>query len=117
MPRVLIVEDNEMNRDMLTRRLQRKGFEVDCAVDGQEGVDKALAEGDAAPDLVLLDMDLPVLDGLGRSLSLDTIVCPWWPKFIICPEFCIEDGLITCLPLIIRGCYFYENGDLLRWPN
>jgi CheY-like chemotaxis protein len=63
MPRLLLVEDNEMNRDMLTRRLQRKGYEVDTAVDGQEGVDKAMLEGESAPSLVLLDMDLPVLDG------------------------------------------------------
>jgi CheY-like chemotaxis protein len=63
MPRLLLVEDNEMNRDMLTRRLQRKGFDIDVAVDGQEGVDKAMVEGDGAPDLVLLDMDLPVIDG------------------------------------------------------
>lgn len=60
---MLLVEDNEMNRDMLTRRLQRKGFEIDVAVDGQEGVDKAMVEGEGAPDLILLDMDLPVIDG------------------------------------------------------
>ena len=60
MPKILLVEDNEMNRDMLSRRLRRKGFEVVMAVDGQEGVDKALAE---LPDLVLMDMSLPVLDG------------------------------------------------------
>jgi two-component system, cell cycle response regulator DivK len=59
-PKILLVEDNEMNRDMLSRRLRRKGFEVVMAVDGQEGVDKALAE---LPDLVLMDMSLPVLDG------------------------------------------------------
>jgi CheY-like chemotaxis protein len=60
MPKILLVEDNEMNRDMLSRRLQRKGFEVLIAVDGAEGV--ALA-GSAAPDLILMDMDLPVIDG------------------------------------------------------
>ena len=60
MPRILLVEDNEMNRDMLSRRLERKGFEVVLAVDGLGGVEMAAAH---APDLVLMDMSLPVLDG------------------------------------------------------
>lgn len=60
MPKILLVEDNEMNRDMLSRRLLKRGFEVVIAVDGGEGV--ALAQS-AAPDLILMDMSLPVLDG------------------------------------------------------
>jgi CheY-like chemotaxis protein len=60
MPKILLVEDNEMNRDMLSRRLQRKGYEVVIAVDGGEGVAKARVE---KPDLILMDMSLPVLDG------------------------------------------------------
>jgi len=60
MPKILLVEDNEMNRDMLSRRLLRKGYEVVLAVDGQGGVEMAQSE---APDLVLMDMSLPVLDG------------------------------------------------------
>jgi two-component system, cell cycle response regulator DivK len=60
MPRLLYVEDNEMNRDMLSRRLQRRGFEVLIAVDGEQGVAMAAAE---KPDLILMDMSLPVLDG------------------------------------------------------
>lgn len=60
MTKILLVEDNEMNRDMLSRRLERKGFEVVIAVDGETGVQLA---GTAAPDLVLMDMSLPVLDG------------------------------------------------------
>jgi CheY-like chemotaxis protein len=60
MPRLLYVEDNEMNRDMLSRRLQRRGFEVLIAEDGEEGVTLAAAE---RPDLILMDMSLPVLDG------------------------------------------------------
>jgi CheY-like chemotaxis protein len=60
MPRVLYVEDNEMNRDMLSRRLQRRGFEVLIAEDGEQGVILAAAE---KPDLILMDMSLPVLDG------------------------------------------------------
>ena len=60
MPKILLVEDNEMNRDMLSRRLARKGYEVVLAVDGQSGVAMARTH---APDLVLMDMSLPVLDG------------------------------------------------------
>ena len=60
MTKVLIVEDNEMNRDMLTRRLQRRGFEVVAAIDGSEGV--AIAQS-GSPDIVLLDMSLPIMDG------------------------------------------------------
>jgi two-component system cell cycle response regulator DivK len=58
--KILLVEDNEMNRDMLSRRLKKKGYEVTIAVDGQQGVDLASAE---IPDLILLDMSLPVIDG------------------------------------------------------
>jgi CheY-like chemotaxis protein len=60
MTKVLLVEDNEMNRDMLSRRLTRRGFQVVCAVDGQQGVDLARSEN---PDIILMDMRLPVLDG------------------------------------------------------
>ena len=60
MPKILLVEDNEMNRDMLSRRLKRRGYEVVIAVNGAEGVDKA---NSIAPDLILMDMSLPVMDG------------------------------------------------------
>ena len=60
MARILLVEDNEMNRDMLSRRLARRGYEVLIAVDGSEGGSKAQAEH---PDLVLMDMSLPGIDG------------------------------------------------------
>jgi CheY-like chemotaxis protein len=60
MARILLIEDNEMNRDMLSRRLARNGHEVSIAIDGQQGVDMALAE---RPDLILMDMSLPVIDG------------------------------------------------------
>jgi len=60
MPRVLIVEDNELNRDMLSRRLIRRGYEVMLACDGAEGIAVAT---DAQPDIVLMDMSLPVIDG------------------------------------------------------
>lgn len=60
MPKILLVEDNELNRDMLSRRLARKQYEVLVAVDGGEGVEMARSE---APDLILMDMSLPVMDG------------------------------------------------------
>jgi CheY-like chemotaxis protein len=60
MTKILLVEDNEMNRDMLSRRLERKGYTVAIAVDGQQAVDLALAD---PPALILMDMSLPVLDG------------------------------------------------------
>jgi CheY-like chemotaxis protein len=60
MARILLVEDNELNRDMLSRRLERRGHEVVIAVDGEEGLRLAAS---AKPDIVLMDMSLPVLDG------------------------------------------------------
>ena len=60
MPKLLYVEDNDMNRDMLSRRLQRRGFAVLLAVDGEQGMATAAAE---RPDLILMDMSLPVVDG------------------------------------------------------
>lgn len=60
MAKILLVEDNEMNRDMLSRRLKRNGYDVVIAIDGQQGVDMAASE---APDLILMDMSLPVIDG------------------------------------------------------
>ncbi|MFN7974208.1 MAG: response regulator [Acidobacteriota bacterium] len=67
MPKILLVEDNEMNRDMLSRRLQRQGMEVIIAVDGQQGVNLARSE---SPDLILMDMSLPVLDGYEATRQL-----------------------------------------------
>jgi two-component system, cell cycle response regulator DivK len=60
MPRILLVEDNEDNRDALTRRLQRRGYDVVAAGDGEQGIAMARSE---KPDLVLMDMNLPMLDG------------------------------------------------------
>jgi CheY-like chemotaxis protein len=71
MAKILLVEDNEMNRDMLSRRLERRGHQVMLAVDGQQGLDAARAQ---KPDLILMDMSLPVLDGweATRRLKADT---------------------------------------------
>jgi len=60
MPKILLVEDNEMNRDMLSRRLQRRGYSVVIAQDGEQGLSLAKSE---APDLILMDISLPVMDG------------------------------------------------------
>jgi CheY-like chemotaxis protein len=70
MAKILLVEDNEMNRDMLSRRLIKKGFEVVMAVDGQKGLEMATSE---TPDIILLDMSLPIMDGweVARNLKAD----------------------------------------------
>ena len=60
MPRILLVEDNPMNQDMLRRRLERKGYQVHLAVDGEEAISKAQSE---APELILMDLGLPIVDG------------------------------------------------------
>jgi CheY-like chemotaxis protein len=60
MPKILLIEDNEMNRDMLSRRLSRKGFEIAIAEDGERGVEMAQSE---SPSLILMDISLPVMDG------------------------------------------------------
>ena len=67
MPKLLLVEDNENNRDMLSRRLIRKGYEVAMAADGAEGVEMARTE---RPDLILMDMSLPVMDGWAATRAL-----------------------------------------------
>ena len=67
MPRILLVEDQEMNRDMLTRRLTRRGYEIDVAVDGAEGIEKARSGN---PDVILMDMSLPVIDGWEATRTL-----------------------------------------------
>ncbi len=70
MAKILLIEDNELNRDMLSRRLARKGFDVVTATDGEEGLSRAVPE---APDLILMDLNLPVLDGweAARRLKAD----------------------------------------------
>ena len=67
MARILLVEDNEMNRDMLSRRLRRRGYEVIIATDGQRGIEMANSE---SPDLILMDMSLPVIDGWEATRTL-----------------------------------------------
>ena len=67
MSRILLVEDNEMNRDMLSRRLEKRGYQVLIAVDGAQGVSVACSE---LPDLILMDMSLPVIDGWEATRQL-----------------------------------------------
>ena len=67
MAKILLVEDNEMNRDMLSRRLERKSHQILIAIDGQEGIAKARSE---RPDLILMDMSLPVIDGWEATRQL-----------------------------------------------
>lgn len=67
MAKILLVEDNEMNRDMLSRRLKRKGHEVVVAIDGAQGVEMSLSE---TPDLILMDMGLPVMDGWEATTTI-----------------------------------------------
>jgi CheY-like chemotaxis protein len=69
MPRILVIEDNEMNRDMLSRRLARKGYQVILATDGRRGISAAR---DEAPDLILMDMSLPEMDGWEAARHLKT---------------------------------------------
>jgi two-component system cell cycle response regulator DivK len=70
MPKILLVEDNEMNRDMLSRRLQRRGYQIVAAENGEQGLSLARAEG---PDLILMDITLPEMDGweVARLLKAD----------------------------------------------
>jgi CheY-like chemotaxis protein len=70
MPTILVVEDNELNRDMLVRRLQRRGYDVRVAVDGGDGLARARAE---RPDLILMDMSLPVIDGWEATRQLKAV--------------------------------------------
>ena len=77
MTSILLVEDNDLNRDMLTRRLQRMGYEVSVALDGKEGVEQAR---EINPDLILMDLGLPVMDGLEATRQIksnpDTVSTP-----------------------------------------
>lgn len=67
MAKILVVDDDEMNRDMLSRRLERKGFQVTLAVNGQEAINRAQADN---PDLILMDLSMPVLDGYEATRQL-----------------------------------------------
>ncbi len=103
MPRILLVEDNEMNRDMLSRRLQRKGFEVELAVDGQEGVDKATTLN---PDIILLDMSLPVKDGWTAARELKSNAATQPIKIIALTAHAMDSDRAKALE---AGCDDYDT--------
>lgn len=103
MPTILLVEDNEMNLDMLSRRLERKGYDVLIAMDGAKGVDMAHEE---MPDLILMDMSLPVMDGweATRRLKADDETQPI--PIIALTAHAIAGDRERCLA---AGCDEYES--------
>ena len=88
MSKILIVEDNEMNRDMLSRRLERKGFEVVMAEDGAKGVNMSKSE---SPDLILMDLSLPVMDGWEATSTIKA------------------DDSTKSIPIIVLTCLLYTS--------
>lgn len=103
MTKILLVEDNEMNRDMLSRRLVRKGFEVIIATDGAQGVEMATSQ---TPDLILMDMGLPILDGWQATQQIKAI-----PKTSAIPVIALTAHAIAgdrekCLAV---GCDDYDT--------
>ena len=86
--KILLVEDNELNRDMLSRRLERKDFSVVCAADGQSGVDMAKSE---KPDLILMDLSLPIIDGWNATKILK------------------DDDVTSLIPIIVLTAHAMEG--------
>ena len=103
MPRILLVEDNEMNRDMLSRRLTRKGYEVLLAVDGLNGVEVAQNE---SPDLVLMDMSLPLLDGWEATRRLKSTPATRLIPVIALTAHAMSSDRVTALE---AGCDDYDT--------
>ncbi|MCP9830436.1 response regulator [Synechococcus sp. HJ21-Hayes] len=103
MVRVLLVEDNEMNRDMLSRRLGRKGFEVVMAVDGEQALAMAASE---APALILMDMNLPVIDGWEATCRLKADAATAAIPVIGLTAHAMEDDRVKCLE---AGCDDYDT--------
>jgi two-component system, cell cycle response regulator DivK len=103
MHKILLVEDNEMNRDMLSRRLKRRGIEVLVAVDGAEGVAVATAE---QPDLILMDMSLPVLDGWAATRRLKASVATQSIPVIALTAHAMAGDQEKCLE---AGCDDYDT--------
>ncbi|MBD1940637.1 response regulator [Microcoleus sp. FACHB-68] len=103
MTKILLVEDNEMNRDMLSRRLIRKGYEVVIATDGAQGVEMAKSE---APDLILMDMGLPVLDGWQATQQIKAIPTTSAIPVIALTAHAIAGDREKCLD---AGCDDYDT--------
>lgn len=106
MTRILLVEDNEMNRDMLSRRLARKGFEVLAATDGEQAVALAL---DAQPDVVLLDMNLPLKDGWTAAREIRADARGKQLRIIALTAHAMSDDRVRALA---AGCDDYETKPL-----
>ncbi len=103
MHKILLVEDNEMNRDMLSRRLKRRGIDVLVAVDGAEGVAVATAE---QPDLILMDMSLPVLDGWAATRRLKASIATQSIPVIALTAHAMAGDQEKCLE---AGCDDYDT--------
>lgn len=103
MSKLLLVEDNEMNRDMLSRRLQRKGHEVIIAIDGVEGVRLAQSQH---PDLILMDMNLPTLDGWQATQQLKALPQTNDIPIIALTAHAMAGDREKCL---LAGCDDYET--------
>lgn len=103
MHKILLVEDNEMNRDMLLRRLKRRGYEVIVAVDGGQGVTMAQNE---TPDLILMDMSLPVLDGWEATRRIKAAPDTQWIPIIALTAHAMSGDREKCLA---AGCDDYDT--------
>lgn len=103
MPKILLVEDNEMNRDMLSRRLERKGMQVLLAMDGAQGVAMAQSE---MPDLILMDMSLPVLDGWSATRQIRDIPAIQSIPIIALTAHAMSGDRDKCLT---AGCNDYDT--------
>lgn len=103
MPKILLVEDNEMNRDMLSRRLERKGLQVLIAIDGEQGIAMAHSE---APDLILMDMSLPVMDGWAATRYLKSAPQTCTIPVIALTAHAMADDRNKCLE---AGCDDYDT--------
>ncbi|MFP4219442.1 MAG: response regulator [Phormidium sp.] len=103
MAKILLVEDNEMNRDMLSRRLRRKGHEVVVATDGAEGVDLSIRE---SPDLILMDMGLPVMDGWEATRTIKAAAKTQQIPIIALTAHAIAGDREKCLA---AGCDDYDT--------
>jgi two-component system, cell cycle response regulator DivK len=103
MPKILLVEDNEINRDMLSRRLARRGFEMVSAIDGEQGVTVAQTE---LPDLILMDMSLPVLDGWEATRQIKSMVTTQQIPVIALTAHAMSGDREKCLD---AGCDDYDT--------
>jgi CheY-like chemotaxis protein len=103
MPTILLVEDNEMNRDMLARRLQRKGLQVLMAGDGEQGIQMAET---ADPDLILMDMSLPIIDGWSATRYLKSIPATQLIPIIALTAHAMSGDRERCLE---AGCDDYDT--------